>query len=209
MNKSVYAAIGNAAAQENANAKSINWAVSYLENTEYDWMAKQLESEEKRRGKIYLKTLVGCIVATLLLLAPTVLLSDYLENMSHAQYSSDNQRQATVFRNDGIILWTYNSQRFEKPLSEIPYDGEANRITIDVDENGNYLGVGKVPSTFSGVWVVIPSVVLAMLIVMVGLWVRFYVFPKKCPLVTLYLKWANKVKTPTIEGWLDYYANRT
>ena len=150
MNKSVYAAIGNAAAQENANAKSINWAVSYLENTEYDWMAKQLESEEKRRGKIYLKTLVGCIVATLLLLAPTVLLSDYLENMSHAQYSSDNQRQATVFRNDGIILWTYNSQRFEKPLSEIPYDGEANRITIDVDENGNYLGVGKVPSTFSG-----------------------------------------------------------
>ena len=66
-------------------------------------------------------------------------MSDYLENMSHAQYSSDNQRQATVFRNDGIILWTYNSQRFEKPLSEIPYDGEANRITIDVDENGNYL----------------------------------------------------------------------
>ena len=51
MNKSVYAAIGNAAAQENANAKSINWAVSYLENTEYDWMAKQLESEEKKTRK--------------------------------------------------------------------------------------------------------------------------------------------------------------
>ena len=201
-------AIGNAAAQEVWNQKSISWIISKTANTEYDWMCNQFERERATRDKIYFSTILAVVIIVMCLLPFVVFGTDMTEGAYTDKTYSGTWVNAHVFRADDIIVWTYKDQRYEAPL-ELAGDIDDNKLVrIELNDDGSFKCVApkENPAEFYlSLW---PMYIICAFIVIAPCYVRFVVLKKKCPMLSAYLKWANKVKDPTVESWLDYWEKK-
>ena len=201
-------AIGNAAAQEVWNQKSISWIISKTANTEYDWMCKQFERERATRDKIYFSTILAVVITVMCSLPFVVFGTDMTEGAYTDKTYSGTWVNAHVFRADDIIVWTYEDQRHEAPLESVGDIGDDMLVRIELNDDGSFKRVAHKdnPAEFYlSLW---PMYIICAFIVGAPCYVRFVVLNKKCPMLSAYLKWANKVKEPTVESWLDYWEKK-
>lgn len=115
---------------------------------------------------------------------------------------------AHVFRVDDIIVWTYNGQRYEEPLESVGDIGDDNLVRIVLNEDGSFKTVAPKENPAEFYLTLWPVYSICVFIVAAPCYVRFVVLKRKCPMLSAYLKWANKVKEPTVESWLDYWEKR-
>lgn len=201
-------AIGNAAAQEVWNQKSISWIIGRTAGTEYDWMCKQFKQERALRDKIYFRTILVVVIIAILSLPLVVLGLDMTEGAYRDKTYGGTWVNAHVFHVDDIIVWTYNGQRYEAPLELVGDTGDSSLVRIELNEDGSFKAVApkENPSEFYlSLW---PMYIICAFVVAAPCYVRFVILKKRCPMLSTYLKWANKVKEPTVESWLDYWEKR-
>ena len=200
--------LGNAAVQEVWNQKSISWIIGKTANTEYDWMRKQLERERDIRNKIYFKTIIVVVVIVMCALPFVIFGLDMTEGAYKDKTYGGTWVDAHVFHVDDTILWTYNGQRYEAPLELVGDTGDSSLVRIELNEDGSFKAVAPKENPYEFYLSLWPMYIICAFVVVAPCYVRFVVLKKKCPMLSAYLKWANKVKEPTVESWLDYWEKR-